>query len=63
MGVLTTSRGNAFLVLIMHFVVLFWIGLWFAGEWFRRNSHDALATAFFTALVQAWIFAAIFVLT
>jgi hypothetical protein len=62
-GVLTLNRGSAFLVLIIHFVVLFWIALWFAGELFRRRTQDALATAVFTALVQAWLFAAMFVLT
>ena len=61
-GVLTINRSDAFLVLIIHFVVLFWIGLWFAGEWLRRNTQDPLATAIFIAVVQAWVFAAVFVL-
>jgi hypothetical protein len=62
-GVLTMNRSNAFLVLIIHFVVLIWIVLWLAGELFRRRSQDALATAIFTSLVQAWVFAAVFVVT
>jgi pimeloyl-ACP methyl ester carboxylesterase len=62
-GVLTTNRSDAFLVLIIHFVALLWIGLWFAGELIRRRTQDALSTAVFTAVVQAWVFAAIFVLT
>jgi len=61
-GVLTMNRNDAFLALIVHFVVLFWIGLWLAGELLRRNIQDPLATAVFTAVVQAWVFAAIFVL-
>lgn len=61
-GVLTMNRGDAFLVLILHFVVVLWIGLWLAGEVIRRHTQDPLATALFTALVQAWVFAAIFVL-
>jgi heme/copper-type cytochrome/quinol oxidase subunit 4 len=60
-GVLTLNRSDAFLVLVIHFVVLFWIALWFAGEWLRRQTQDPLATAIFIALVQAWVFAAIFV--
>ena len=61
-GVLTMNRSDAFLVLIIHFVVLFWIALWFAGELLRRRTQDPFATAVFVALVQAWVFAAIFVL-
>ena len=61
-GVLTMNRSDDFLVLIIHFIVLFWIGLWFAGELLRRHTQDALATAVFTAIVQAWVFAAVFVL-
>lgn len=61
-GVLTMNRSAAFLVLIIHFVVIFWIALWFAGELLRRRTQDPFATAIFTAVVQAWVFAAIFVL-
>jgi hypothetical protein len=62
-GVTTTNRGDAFLVLITHFIVLLWIVLWFVGELVRRRTQDPMATAVFTALVQAWVFAAIFVRT
>jgi hypothetical protein len=48
-------------VLIIHLVVLFWIALWIAGEFVRRDTQDSLATAVFGALIQAWIFAAIFI--
>jgi hypothetical protein len=49
--------------LIIHFIVLLWMVLWFAGELIRRRTQDPMATAVFTALVQAWVFAAIFVRT
>ena len=62
-GVMTMNRNDAFLVLVTHFIVLLWIALWFVGELVRRRTQDPMATAVFTALVQAWIFAAIFVRT
>ena len=62
-GVLTTNRNDAFLVLSVHFIVLLWMVLWFLGELLRRRTQDPLATAVFIAVVQAWVFAAIFVLT
>jgi len=62
-GVMTMYRSDGFLVLITHFIVLIWIALWLVGELVRRRTQDPLATAIFTALVQAWIFAAIFVRT
>jgi hypothetical protein len=60
-GVLTFNRSDAFLVLLIHIVVIFWIALWIAGEWVRRRTENPLATAIFSAVVQAWIFAAMFV--
>jgi hypothetical protein len=60
-GVLILNRENAFLVLIAPLITIFWIGLWFAAGVVRRNTHDALATAFFSALVQGWAFAVWFV--
>jgi hypothetical protein len=60
---MTWNRADAFLVLVTHFIVLLWIALWFVGELVRRRTQDPFATAVFTALVQAWIFAAIFVRT
>ena len=62
-GVMTMNRNDAFLVLITHFIVLIWIALWFVGELVRRRTQNPLATAVFTALVQAWVFAAVFVRT
>jgi hypothetical protein len=60
-AVLTLNRADAFLVLVVHFIVLLWIGLWLAGELMRRQTQDPLATGVFAALIQGWIFAAIFV--
>jgi len=62
-GVLTMNRSDAFLILITHFIILLWIVLWLVGELVRRRTQDPVATAVFTALVQAWIFAAVFVRT
>jgi hypothetical protein len=62
-GVLTMNTSDAFLVLILHFIVLIWMVLWFVGEFVRRRTQDPMATAVFTALVQAWVFAAVFVRT
>jgi hypothetical protein len=60
---MTINLSDAFLVLITHFIVLVWIMLWFVGELVRRRTQNPVATAVFTALVQAWVFAAIFVRT
>jgi len=60
-GVLTMNRDDAFVVLVIHFIAILWMVLWLAGEFVRRRTQDPLATAVFTAIVQAWIFAAIFV--
>jgi len=62
-GVLTMNRDDGFMVLIIHFIVLLWMALWFAGEFLRRRTQDPLSTAVFTAVIQAWIFAAVFVRT
>jgi pimeloyl-ACP methyl ester carboxylesterase len=57
------SRDSAFLLLIMHIIVVFWISLWLAGVLVRRRTQDPLATAVFIAILQAWFFAALFVTT
>jgi hypothetical protein len=59
--VLVLNRDHAFLVLIIHLVVLFWIGLWLATELVRRHTQDAYAAALFAAVIQGWVFAALFV--
>jgi hypothetical protein len=61
-GVLTTSRNDAFVGLLIHFVVLFWVAMWLVGELVRRNIQNAVGTAVFMAAVQAWVFASVFVL-
>jgi pimeloyl-ACP methyl ester carboxylesterase len=59
-AVLIVNRQSAFLVLLGHLVVLFWIALWFA-TWAVRKRTDPVTAACFAALVQGWGFAAIFV--
>lgn len=61
-AVLTTNRDDAFLALIAHFVVAFSIGLWISGEWIWRRTRNPLAAAAYSAVVQAWVLAAVFVL-
>ncbi len=62
-GVLLLSPDYAFLALVLHVVVSFWIALWFVTEAVHRNTQDPLATAIFASLVQGWAFAAAFVIT
>lgn len=62
-GVLILNRQQAFLVLIAHLVVLFWIALWFLTEIVRRHTQNPVAAALFAALAQGWVFAAWFVTT
>ena len=62
-GVLILNRESSFLVLIAPPVTLFWIGLWFAGAIIYKKTGDPLSTALFSAIVQAWVFAAWFVTT
>lgn len=62
-GVLLLSTDYAFLALVLHVVVSFWIVLWFVTEAIHKNTQDPLATAIFASLVQGWAFAAAFVIT
>lgn|GEM_PF-1567251 len=62
-GVLTANRGDSFLVLIVHLVILFWLALWLAGDLVHNRTQDRLATAAFGALVQGWMFASLFIAT
>jgi pimeloyl-ACP methyl ester carboxylesterase len=57
-GVLTLNRDAGFIVLIVHFIVIFWVMLWALSEIVRRHTADPLAAACFAALVQGWLFAA-----
>ena len=60
-GILVLNRHHAFLVLIAHLMVLFWIALWFGADVIHRHTEDPFAAALFAALVQGWAFAAWFV--
>jgi hypothetical protein len=57
------SRDSAFLLLIVYVLLFFWLALWLAGGVLRRRLQDAFATAVFIAILQAWLFAALFVKT
>lgn len=57
------NREASFLLLIVHILVIFWIVLWFLGGLVYRRTKDPLATAVFTSILQAWVFAALFVTT
>jgi hypothetical protein len=56
------QRNAAFLLLIMHMIVALWILLWLAGGVVYRRTQDPVAAALFIALVQAWLFASLFVI-
>lgn len=56
------NRDAVFLVLIMHMIVAFWMLLWFAGGLIHRRIQDPFAVALFISVVQAWLFAALFVI-
>ena len=57
------SGCDAFLVLIIHLVILFWLALWFAGELVHRWVQDPFATAVFVSVVHAWVLATMLVTT
>jgi pimeloyl-ACP methyl ester carboxylesterase len=57
------GRDAGFLYLMMDSVVLFWIALWFVGGLVQWRTNDALSTASFMAIIQGWLFAALFVTT
>jgi pimeloyl-ACP methyl ester carboxylesterase len=61
-GVLLLNREAAFLFLIAHLIVFFWIALWFGTYLVYRHSQDPFAAALFAAIVQGWAFAAWFVI-
>lgn len=60
-GTLLLNREDAFIVLIAHLIIAFWIGLWFATYLIFRHTQDPFAAALFAALTQAWVFSALFV--
>lgn len=57
------NREAVFLLMIMHLLVAFWIVLWVAGGFLYRRTTHPFTVAFFMSLVQAWVFAALFVIT
>jgi pimeloyl-ACP methyl ester carboxylesterase len=61
-GILLLNREAAFLVLIAHLMVFFWIALSFGAYVIHRHTQDPFAAALFAALVQGWAFAAWFVI-
>jgi hypothetical protein len=61
-GGLILYRESAFLLLMMHGVILLWMLLWLGGHLVRRHT-DAFSAALFAALLQAWVFSALFVIT
>jgi hypothetical protein len=61
-GVLIFNRGAGLIILIIPLVFLFWILLWFAGAAVRRRTESPAAAALLTALIQGWVFAAIFIM-
>jgi pimeloyl-ACP methyl ester carboxylesterase len=61
-GALILNRSAAFLLLLIHMVTVFWILLWL-GTGVVRKRTDPVAAALFSAVVQAWIFSALFVTT
>jgi pimeloyl-ACP methyl ester carboxylesterase len=61
-GVLIMNRNAAFLLLLAHLIVLFWIVLWLMTGLVRKRT-DPLTAALFAAIVQGWGFAALFITT
>jgi hypothetical protein len=62
-AILIWSRESAFLLLIVHLLLIFWAVVWIAGALVYRRTRDPLATAVFASILQAWFFAALFVTT
>ena len=60
-GVLLLNESSSFLVLITHFIVVFWLVLWWMAGFVHRATAEPAAAAMFAALVQGWAFSALFV--
>ncbi len=60
-GVLLLNESSSFLVLITHFIVVFWLVLWWMAGFVHRATTEPAAAALFAALVQGWAFSALFV--
>ena len=61
MGVLLLNPEAVFLVLIAHLIVLSWLPLWWLSGIVARATGEPGSAALFSALVQGWVFAALFV--
>ena len=61
-GALILNREAGFLLLLTHLVILFWIALWFSAGLVRSRT-DPFSAALFAAIVQAWMFSALFITT
>jgi pimeloyl-ACP methyl ester carboxylesterase len=61
-GALIINREAAFILLLTHAAVAFWILLWFLTGLVRKRT-DAFSAACFASVIQAWFFAALFVMT
>jgi pimeloyl-ACP methyl ester carboxylesterase len=60
-GALILNRQSAFLLLVTHLAVIFWIALW-VGAGLVRTRADPFTAACFAAAVQAWYFASLLVM-
>ncbi len=60
-GVLLFDRSESLLVLVMHLVLCFWLVLGSMSTFVARKTGEPAAAALFAALVQAWVFAALWV--
>jgi hypothetical protein len=60
-GVLVLNRESAFLVLITHFIVIFWVALWWMTGFVAKRTGEPAAAALFSALIQGWVLAALLV--
>ena len=60
-GVLAFNRQSGFVVMMIPMLIIFWMCLWFAAGLVHRNTGSPTAAALFAALIQGWVFAALFV--
>jgi hypothetical protein len=60
-GVILLNPEAAFLVLVTHLIVAAWVPLWALAGLVGAWTGEAGAAALFAALVQGWVFSALFV--
>jgi hypothetical protein len=58
---LVWNREAVFLALIIHLLLILWMALWFCAGTLYRRTADPFSAAFFVSLLQAWLFASLFV--